>query len=477
MKTITAAFRMGRPLCAGLGIALGLVACGGGGSSSSGGTANRVAITSAPQSKTAQVGEALTLTVQASGSAPLTYQWLRNGTAVNGATGSSFSIDQVSGLNNQDQFTVRVNSADGSALSSPATLTVPPTQGLDLLAGCPTQFAPGLSAEAKIAAAQACEGSTDGDGFSARFKQPNALAADAAGNLYIGDNGNSTVRKLATTGAVSTVAGLAGSSGEADGSGANARFRDIRGIAADTAGNVYVAASRIHKISPAGAVTSMPTPINPLVPNSSFPASSIAADGDGTLYVTVESVYNSNVPYFYRIAADGTASTPTMGQITLPAGFVGRVLFQDVMAVANSPAGKPFALVRTVTGTGSICRAAGCSCFFDCATFVSAATVDANNVVNAVGMAGPFDWVLNLGFAMDDQNNAYLAGEHAIYKIAPNGSATALAGTTPNASAGTRLGATSPSLYGSQVFAVRKAGGASKLVIADQNALVTVPLP
>ena len=63
----------------------------------------------------------------------------------------------------------------------------------------------------------------------------------AAGNLYVADTDNHTLREIAPSGAVSTLAGLAGSSGSADGAGTAARFAFPTGVAVDSSGDVYVA--------------------------------------------------------------------------------------------------------------------------------------------------------------------------------------------------------------------------------------------
>jgi len=102
----------------------------------------------------------------------------------------------------------------------------------------------------------------DGTGSGARFKLPAAVAADASGNLYVADTENHTIRKIVlATGEVSTLAGLAGSIGEKDGVGSEARFAYPRGITADGAGNVFVADfehGRIRKIVVAtGEVTTL----------------------------------------------------------------------------------------------------------------------------------------------------------------------------------------------------------------------------
>ena len=63
-------------------------------------------------------------------------------------------------------------------------------------------------------------GSADGTGANARFYYPSGVAVDSAGNVYVADTCNHTIRKVTPAGVVTTLAGLAGSSGSADGTGA-----------------------------------------------------------------------------------------------------------------------------------------------------------------------------------------------------------------------------------------------------------------
>jgi sugar lactone lactonase YvrE len=84
-------------------------------------------------------------------------------------------------------------------------------------------------------------GSDDGVGASARFYSPQGLAADGAGNLYIADSANHTIRKMVlSSGKVTTIAGAAGESGHLDARGSAARFMFPTGLTLDGAGNLYV---------------------------------------------------------------------------------------------------------------------------------------------------------------------------------------------------------------------------------------------
>ncbi|HEX3475782.1 MAG TPA: hypothetical protein VHT91_12200, partial [Kofleriaceae bacterium] len=81
-----------------------------------------------------------------------------------------------------------------------------------------------------------------------------------AGTIYVADRNNSTVRKLTAAGAVTTLAGTAGMTGSVDGTGAAARFNSPAGVAVDSAGNVYVADSgnsTLRKVTLTGTTTTI----------------------------------------------------------------------------------------------------------------------------------------------------------------------------------------------------------------------------
>jgi sugar lactone lactonase YvrE len=97
---------------------------------------------------------------------------------------------------------------------------------------------------------------TDGIGSSARFVDPNGIAIDPAGNLYVTDTRQLSIRKVTPAGVVTTVAGTVGVVGSVNGPGAVALFSNPTGIACDAAGNVYVADGLLlRKITPAGLVS------------------------------------------------------------------------------------------------------------------------------------------------------------------------------------------------------------------------------
>ncbi len=157
-----------------------------------------------------------------------------------------------------------------------------------------------------LAGAAGVPGSTDdpANNLNARFNTPRGLAVDASGNVYVADAGNFTVRKIASGGGVSTLAGTANLNGFTDGACNVALFSSLfsmspfggpSGVAVDSGGNVYVADQRNHlirKITSGGSVTTLAglaqTSGSPdgagSVARFNFPAG-IALDGAGTLYV------------------------------------------------------------------------------------------------------------------------------------------------------------------------------------------------
>jgi serine/threonine protein kinase len=111
-----------------------------------------------------------------------------------------------------------------------------------------------------LAGSAGIPGSEDGTGDHAHFRNPWAVAVDISGTVYVADRSNFTIRQISPTGRVSTFAGLPGTSGYADGPGSYARFSDPQGIAVDAVGNIYVADSGnnvVRKITSFGEVSTL----------------------------------------------------------------------------------------------------------------------------------------------------------------------------------------------------------------------------
>jgi streptogramin lyase len=147
-------------------------------------------------------------------------------------------------------------------------------------------------------------GFADGTNGAAQFNDPQGVAVDGAGNLYVADTLNNAIRRVTPVGTNWVVATIAGPvpqflppSGSADGTNNNARFYHPSGIAADALTNLYVGDSLnnlIRKISPAGTnwvVSTLAGSTNSGTANGSNSVarfntpSGIAVDNSGALYV------------------------------------------------------------------------------------------------------------------------------------------------------------------------------------------------
>lgn len=109
--------------------ALFLAACSGGSDSNSNPSPNpnpqtAPTITGEPANQTAALGQPATFTVTATGTAPLSYQWQKNGTAISGATAASYTTPTTTSADNASRFQVVVSNSVGSVTSDAATLTV-----------------------------------------------------------------------------------------------------------------------------------------------------------------------------------------------------------------------------------------------------------------------------------------------------------------------------------------------------------------
>jgi hypothetical protein len=90
----------------------------------SGTTSVAPTITTQPSSQNLIAGQTATFSVAATGTAPMTFQWMKNAIAMTGATSSSYTTPAETTADNNAQFTVKVSNSSGSATSNPATLTV-----------------------------------------------------------------------------------------------------------------------------------------------------------------------------------------------------------------------------------------------------------------------------------------------------------------------------------------------------------------
>lgn len=149
------------------------------------------------------------------------------------------------------------------------------------------------SGEISTIAGSGTSGSLDGTGTEAQFKEPHGLAIDVKGNIYVADLGNHSIRKITTSGVVTTIAG-SGTAGYTEGTGTTAQFSHPYSLTLDANENIYVADfsnHRIRKISPTREVTTFAG--SEFYGNEDGPASQaefkgpagVAFDASGNLFV------------------------------------------------------------------------------------------------------------------------------------------------------------------------------------------------
>ena len=198
-----------------------------------------------------------------------------------------------------------------------------------------------------LAGAAGSGGSADGTGSAARFRRPRSVAVDTAGNLYVTDFFNSTIRQITTpAGVVTTLAGLALSPGSADGTGSAARFNGPSGVALDSGGNLYVTElfnDTIRKITPGGVVTTLAglagvagaadgtgDAVRFDVPNG------LGVDSAGNVYVA--DAFNNTIRVGNPVVPPIT--TPTGSSVNVNAGTVGTasvsITFPQVTTTGNT---------------------------------------------------------------------------------------------------------------------------------------------
>jgi hypothetical protein len=164
-------------------------------------------------------------------------------------------------------------------------------------------------------AGAAGRGSIDANGVNARFNSVTSIVSDAAGNLYVADQMNFTIRKIAPNGDVTTLAGKAGDFGNTDGIGANARFSMPYGLAINNAGtNLLVGDHSNHVIRQIELATNNVTTIAGNGQQTSSDGKGLQAglpgpgsmvfDKDGNLFITEKGGGKVR-----KMAPDGTITT------------------------------------------------------------------------------------------------------------------------------------------------------------------------
>ena len=271
-----------------------------------------------------------------------------------------------------------------------------------------------------------------GPAVEAELYNPAGVAVDGAGNLYIADASNNGIRKVDSTGTITTIAGTGefGFSGDG-GPAVAAQLRSPRGVAVDSAGNVYIADSsnrRIRKIDSTGTITTIAGTGRLGFSGDGGPAVAaqlrspygVAVDGAGNLYIADAS--NNGIR---KVDSTGTITTIAG---TGESGFSGdggpavEAELRSPYGVAVDSAGNVYIAdssnwrIRKIDATGTITTIAGTGEF--------GFSGDGGPAV-AAELRRP------RGVAVDSAGNVYIAdvGNHRIRKVDSTGTITTIAGT------------------------------------------------
>jgi VCBS repeat-containing protein len=274
-----------------------------------------------------------------------------------------------------------------------------------------------------------------GDGSAAilaGLNQPQGLAVDHAGNVYFADVANNVIRKVSSSGIITTVAGTGTGGYTTDGIAATlSELHTPRSVAVDAAGNLYIADqvnNRIRKVDAAGIITTYAGDGTPAFSGDGGPSTAaqvfdpygITTDDTGNVYFAdfgngrIRKISTSGI--ISSVAGGGTSyadSTSATATIILYPAFVavdtsGNVFFSDHFR----------STIRKVTPLGIVTNVAGDS-------------IRSNTPYGDGGPADSAGLYLPFGIAVDNTGNLYIADSYnnRIRKVDATGRIVTIAGT------------------------------------------------
>jgi sugar lactone lactonase YvrE len=363
--------------------------------------------TQQPQSFSTAAGIAANFSASVSGTPTPTPQWQISTDGVvwaniTGATAFSYTVQAVSAADNNKLYRLIATNTAGSATSDAAALLV-------------SAAAPSAASMVLLAGQLGGHGNLDDIGVAARFFGASGVAVDSAGNLFVVDPFENTVRRVTPAGVVTTFAGAAGQSGNVGGVGAAARFETPVGLAIDTADNLYVADvgnDNIRKITPAGRVSTLATVTSPR---------GVAVDASGVVYVASDRcVINKVMPDGAVTTLAGTAASCGHAD-----GVGAAARFNAPYGIAIDGSGTLFVAdtythtIRKITPDGTVSTLAG--------------TPNVSGSTDGVGGAAAFFYPQSL--TLDPAGNLYVADteNRTIRLVTPAGVVSTVAGVPGNA--------------------------------------------
>jgi sugar lactone lactonase YvrE len=383
------------------------------------GTAPPIApvFTSSPTSQSGVLGQTVNFAAAASGNPAPVYQWQReaagatnwtdlvnNGTYA-GATAATLSVT-LSALNmSGDLYRCVASNSQGSVFSAPASLTVNAALTISTIAGQTGNLGTGNGTGTNATFAYpwgiACDPAGniyvadyyDGtirkitpsgvvSDFAFGFYGPEGVASDAATNLYVADTGNNVIKRVGPTGTVTTLAGSDVAQGWADGTGTSALFSSPWGIAVDSSTNIYVTdqdSNVVRKVSRIGSTANWAVTTIAGFPGQSGSAdgtnsdarfknpAGIACDPAGNVYVA-----DSSNLTIRKLAKDATGTNWVVTTFAGKANSVGHrdgvgtnATFSNVYGLASDASGNlyvtdgGYGLIRVISTNGTVTTLAG----------------------------------------------------------------------------------------------------------------------
>ena len=283
--------------------------------------------------------------------------------------------------------------------------------------------------ELSLLAGSDVAGSANGKGAAASFSNVVGMVHDSAGNMFVTDLDNHTIRKITPSGVVSTFAGVEGESGNTDGDSLAARFNNPWGITIDSADNLFVSEVSNHtirKITPAGVVSlfaGSPDAISGATDATASAAkfnspAGLAIDAANNLYVADSSNHTIR-----KITPTGVVSTVAGLALTpgITDGTGNSARFNTPLGVTADAAGTLYvadtlnSIVRKITPAGTVTTLAGS------ATGISG---NADGAGNAARFYSPY------GIKLDTSGDVYVAdtSNTTVRKITPSGSVSTVVG-------------------------------------------------